>query len=233
MAPRPLALALAGLVALGASGCAPKPGPSAAEPPEPAGTPAAPVSPEARSALAQGPPLRLDNQVLGGEASLLEKLQDALARLSQAEEAKKELAARLNAATQRNTAAQQEAAELERQVQQLTQMHDDAAQALAKAQAQLQEAQATIQELRPKAQEADRATQRVATLAEQIEELKTANQQLRDKLLQAELDRVKAQQDLVALQIVMARQRALIRRKGGDQAKAPTPQTPVAQETSP
>ena len=56
----------------------------------------------------------------------------------------------------------------------------------------------------------------------------------RDEFFRAELARVKAQQDLVALQIVMARQRALLKRRPKpDEAKAPTHPTPPDEEAIP
>jgi hypothetical protein len=222
----PVALAIAL-----ATGCLPSTQDEAAPPTESTQpTPLPPVpSPARDAALAKGPPLRLDDLTLDGEASVLERLQDALASLEQAKAAHTELTARLGATSQAKAALEAQAAEMRQQLALLTKERKDKDQALAKAKADLAAAQDQLASLQQQADDSQKTQADVPALRKKLQEAEAANAKLRDQLLAAELARVKAQQDLVALQIVMARQRALLKRP--TEARAPAPPTPGNQET--
>lgn len=185
-------------------------------------------------ALARGPALRLHNDVLDGEKEVLETLQDLTAEVEALRNERAELAARLRAAQQATVARKAETEEARRQVSQLSSELKAATDALAEAKAGLADARASIAALEPKAQQAEESAAKLARLTQQLEAARAEAETLRDQALQAELARVKAQQDLVALQIVMARQKALLRgRPRPSEAKAPPPPDTPSQEARP
>ena len=184
-------------------------------------------------ALARGPALRLDNVALKGESDVLAKLQDTVASLEQATTANAELTARLNAGCQAKAALEAEVAEFRRQVTRLSEDLRAKTDALAKGKAELAAAKATVVSLQPKAEQAEKAAAQIAELGKKLDEALAGNGKLRDQALQAELARVKAQQDLVALQIVVARQKALVKRRPRPtEARAPLRPDAPAEEAS-
>ncbi|MFW6162212.1 MAG: hypothetical protein ACODAJ_05540 [Planctomycetota bacterium] len=185
-------------------------------------------------ALARGPALRLHSEVLDGEKAVLEKLQDLTAEVEALRREKTELAARLSSGEQAVAAHRAEAEEARRKVARLSEDLKARADTLADAKSALADARATIADLEPRAQKAEEAAAKVAKLTEQLQAARAETEQFRDRALQAELARVKAQQDLVALQIVMARQKALLRgRSKPTEAKAPQPPDTPGQEARP
>jgi len=239
--PRTLALGLA--LALATAGCFSFPPRdsrehSAPRPNRPAPRIQRPTPPSPRlateSALARGPALRLNDTMLDSEQNVLEKLQDTLTALEDAKAAGNELRARLGAAEQAKAAEAVKAQDLARQVAQLTQALETKTVALEKARADLTAAQTTAAALEPNVEKLKAANAQAATLAAKLKEAETANESLGDQLIKADLARVKAQQDLVALQIHLARQRALTKlRARQSQAQAPATSQPPSQEASP
>jgi DNA repair exonuclease SbcCD ATPase subunit len=235
--PRSLHAATA-LLALSLAACAPRlagpPGGSAGLAPL-TPPPARPVvvtaAPAEQTALARGPALVLDDEALHGEQGLLEKLQDCLANLKQVRDANEEFSARARAAAQQAEAAQAELAETRRQLPGLKEQLKTATEALKKRETERDTAQAKVRELTLQVEPARKAAADAQDLALKLKEALAEIDKLRDQLLQAELARVKAEQDLVALQIQAARQQANVRRRPAPaDPKAPTPPQP---ETTP
>ena len=230
--PVPGLAALTLLCTLGA--CAPEPRDDDAPAEGSQRVPITPIPcPAQDAALAKGPPLRLDDAVLDGHADVLEKLQEAIARVEELEAENQELAARLAAREQAHAACQAETDEHKRQIGHLSNDLEAKADALTKLGAELSAAQAELAELRPKATQADSVTDQVADLQKKLDEATATNDKLREQALQADLARVKAQQDLVLLQITMARQKALLKHRATpSEAKAPSPPDAPSEEPS-
>ena len=194
---------------------------------------AAPVRADDR-ALARGPALRLHTDILAGEKAVLERLQEATAEVEELKGKRAELTARLSAADQATGALKAQLAEFRRQLAELSDDLKAKTEGLAKAKAELAADKATIASLEPRARRAEEAAAQIAELTEQRDEARAGNDSLREQALQAALARVKAQQDLVALQIAVARRRALLRRPTGPtEAKAPPPPQQPSQEARP
>ena len=213
---RALAAALAVVLGSTMAGCGLLPGPGApTSPSAPQPTPPTRGTASDQLALADRPPLLLpeDGGIIGDGESPLEKLVEAQTKLRQAREDNKELAVRLNAATQRCTGLEAQVAELERQAGELGDALAAKAKALAKAEAELKAANTLIAELSPDAATARSDIERAASLTRALEAARARIQDLENQRVRAELARVKAQQDLVTLQIVMARQQALLKRR--------------------
>ena len=207
--------------AVAMAGCLPAPPGQTVAPPSESPEAPAPVSIVDEAALAWGPPLVLDEATLESEDDVLSKLQEALADLEAAKARNEELAARLKVESQKRAALQAELDDLQARLAQTEQQLKLKADRLKKTEADLQAAMATISQLRTTADKNAKKAAEAAKLASLLKQANAENQKLRDKVLQAELARVKAEQDLIALQIVMARQQALLKRRPGPQAKAP------------
>ncbi len=193
---------------------------------------AAPVCADDK-ALAKGPALRLDGDTFQSDREVLAKLQDTLAEIERLKNEATELAARLDAAKQANTALTAQVGEFQRQVAQLSAGLKTKTDALVETKAGLAAAKATIASLEPKAKQAEETAGKLAEVQKQLDESRAANATLRDQAIEAKLARVKAQQDLVALQIVMARQKALIKhRPKPTQARAPLRPNAPPEETA-
>jgi len=213
-----------------AGGCVPTPpGQGADTPPAPPQAPA-PVSIVDEAALAWGPPLILDETTLESEDDVLAKLQDALADLEGAEARNEELTAKLRVESQKRAALEAELDDARSQLAQVKGQLKIKSDRLEKVEADLQAAMATISQLRATADQNAKKAAEATKLAKLLAEANAQNQKLRDKLLQAELARVKAEQDLIALQIVVARQQALLKRRPAtNEAKAPEPTKEASQ----
>lgn len=201
------------------AGCLPGARDDAATPPPEA---PAPVSIVDEAALAWGPRLMLDENTLESEDDVLSKLQDALADLEATKARNEELAARLKAESQKRAAL---AVELDDTRSRLTQTQAQLklkSDRLQKTDADLQAAMATISQLRTTADKNASKAAEAAKLSKLLGDANADNQKLRDQLLHAQLARVKAEQDLIALQIVVARQQALLKRRPpANEATAP------------
>jgi len=223
------------VLAISLAGCFPSPRASSMGPPPPTVPKPTPTVPAVEEAgLAIGPPLRLDDAVLQDDKSVLEKLQDALADLKEARDTNKELSARLRVETQRTAAVDVEISDLRNQLSALTEQLKLKSEVAKKTQAELDAAKATIARLQPQLEQANKGASEAEKLAKMLKDATAENEKFRDQVLQAELARVKAQQDLVALQIVMARQQALLKRRAKpDEAKAPILPPASDQEATP
>ena len=205
-----------------AGGCVPTPPGQTADPPQGSPQAPAPVSIVEEAALAWGPPLILDETTLESEDDVLAKLQDALADLEGAKARNEELAAKLRVESQKRAALEAELDDARSQLAQVTGQLKIKSDRLEKVEADLQAAMATVSQLRATADQNAKKAAEAAKLAKLLKDANAQNQKLRDQLLQAELARVKAEQDLIALQIVVARQQALLKRRPAtNQAKAP------------
>ena len=222
-------LAVVIAMALG-GGCAPTPPGRTADPPAASPEAPAPVSIVDEAALAWGPPLILDGTTLESEDDVLAKLQDALADLEGAKARNEELAAKLRVESQKRAALEAELDDARSQLAQVNGQLKIKSDRLKKVEAELQAAMATISQLRTTADQNARKAAEAAKLTKLLGDANAQNQKLRDRILQAELARVKAEQDLIALQIVVARQQALLKRRPTtDEAKAPKPTKEASQ----
>jgi len=186
------------------------------------------------AALAIGPPLRLDDIVLQSDDDALERLQNALADLKETKDAHEELTARQRADAQRAAALEVELNDLRARLAQSAEQLKLKGELAKKTQADLDAARATLAQVQPRLAEAEKGAAETQKLAAALKEATAESEKLRDQLLQAELARVKAQQDLIALQIVMARQQALLKRRPKtEEARATTPPPPSNEETLP
>lgn len=218
--PVPTLAFLAALFSFG--GCMPEP--ESDRPPT--GSRRVPITPvpcpATDAALARGPSLRLGDSVFEQQEDVLAKLQDALARIDDLQSANTELTARLRVTEQGAAARQAELDEFRKQVTALSEELKVKAAALAKTRASLAAAKTTVDQLEPRAGDAERLAAQATDLRKKLGDAQAANDELRNQVLEAELARVKAQQDLVAFQIVMARQKALLKpRSKPSQASAP------------
>jgi len=219
--PVPTLAFLAALFSLG--GCVPQ---TQQDDRPPTGTRRVPVTPvpcpATDAALARGPSLRLGDSVFEQQEDVLAKLQDALAQVDDLKSANAELTARLRVTEQGAAARQAELDEFRKQVTVLSEELKVKATALVRARGELAAAKTTVDQLQPRASDAERLAAQALELRKKLTGAQAANDTLRNQVLEAELARVKAQQDLVALQIVMARQKALLKpRSKPSQAKAP------------
>ena len=230
-------IALIALAAFGPAGCLPTlRGRTRA--PHPAPAPTAPLpaaSPLEAAALAVGPPLMLDNEPLLGEEAVLEKLQQAVTDLQATRNALEEQKARAAAAEQRAVALEAELGTLRAQLTQVTGELKATAAAAAKTKDQLAAAEAAVAGLTPKLAAAEKRAAEADALSESIQQLTAEAEKLRDQALKAELAHVKARQDLIALQIVLARQQALAKRihRPVEASAPPLPPPSPAKETAP
>ena len=218
--PVPTLAFLAALFSFG--GCMPEP--ESDRPPT--GSRRVPITPvpcpATDAALARGPSLRLGDSMFEQQEDVLAKLQDALTRNDDLQSANTELTARLRVAEQGAAARQAELDEFRKQVTVLSEELKVKASSLVKARTELAAAKATVDQLQPRAGDAERLASQALELRKKCGDAQAANDTLRNQVLEAELARVRAQQDLVALQIVMARQKALLKpRPKPVQAKAP------------
>jgi len=227
----------AALLALGLAACSPR----LASPPGGVGlAPMAPLpsrpvvvatAPAEQTALARGPALVLDDEALHGEQGLLEKLQDCLANLKQARDANDELSARIRATAQQAEAAEAELAETRRQLPLLKGQLTAATEALKKRETERDAAQAKVRDLAAQVEPARKAATDAQNTALKLKQATAEIDRLHDQFLQSELARVKAEQDLVAFQIQVARQQTNAKRRpASPDPKAPTPPQP---ETTP
>ena len=220
------------VISLWLAGCMPPPERSPLDLPGDMLLTPTPLAVSSEQALAVGPALVLDEVVFETEDDVLEKLEEALGVARQAKQVENELTAKRRAETQRAAALETQAASLEQRVGQLTDQFKTETAARQKSRADLEAATAAIADLEAQLEKATTEAGGVARATEELKKLKAESQSLRDKLLQAELARVKAQQDLIGLQIVMARQQALLKRRPvPSEAKAPaTAPTPNPRE---
>jgi hypothetical protein len=214
-----LVVAVAGLWL---AGCMPPPEQSPLDLPGDTPLTPRPLAMGSEEALAVGPSLVLDDVVFETEEDVLEQLEEALGLARQAKQVETELTAKLRAETQRAAALEAQAAGLEQRVSQLTDQLKTETGARQKSRAELEAATTALADLEAQLEKTTTAADNAAKTTEELKKLEAENGSLRDKLLQAELARVKAQQDLIALQIVMARQQALLKRRPvPSEAKAP------------
>ena len=168
----------------------------------------------------EGPPLQCDGVTFESPGDLLAQHQTLRAELDKARSSNEELQARLRVASNRVQALEALETEHRRQIDQLTAERDKSTAAagrvqaeVTKAQAALATANARVAELEGTAPEIGQLRQRVAELSAQWGDAERRARETKRRVLQAELARVKAEQRLVALQIVMARQQAIHSRR--------------------